>query len=253
MRNCLQEMVKCVQETYDGEVISDFMRELLCHFDSVKVINQLYECLFNFKVMIQHHRKFQTDVMFQANFDFMPKSLFCNVLKDKGHMACIGYEVCKTWTSIIPRSLISFWKPNDSFELFFFYGPHHFDCEMKWLICLLLQKYAHMPESSALEIAVGFLFSIKDQHQDPHVDYAHVALDRYREKSRHKKYDYDILPWSMDMPLTDGSMCLAFYGPKDNLSHIPAPVHVPLWSILFWHGDCLHAGSFADLLGRHGF
>mmetsp|Transcript_20959 Transcript_20959/g.44844 ORF Transcript_20959/g.44844 Transcript_20959/m.44844 type:complete len:432 (-) Transcript_20959:47-1342(-) len=121
------------------------------------------------------------------------------------------------------------------------------------------------PAAAAISLrddwSLGFLSTVLEHMQDPHVDYGHARLAQYRDMAGRRSRNRNgqlLLPWSFDMPLTEGGLRLAFYGiddPKDPLMLLETPVEmfVPPKHVMLWRGDCIHAGGLLDSLGRSGF
>ena len=55
----------------------------------------------------------------------------------------------------------------------------------------------------------GFLQTVIEKLQEPHIDERHRTLKMYKNKLRG---EYSIAPYSLDMPLTDDGMRLCLYG-----------------------------------------
>ena len=92
------------------------------------------------------------------------------------------------------------------------------------------------------EWSLGWLSTVLERMQDPHMDYEHALLGQYRVKAGRKSRNRDgdlLLPWSFDMPLTEGGMRLAFYGVDDPddpgmLLEVPVEMYVPPKHVLLW-------------------
>lgn len=111
------------------------------------------------------------------------------------------------------------------------------------------------------EWSLGWLSTVLERMQDPHVDYGHKRLSEYKTMSGKRslnKAGQPLLPWSFDMPLTQGGLRLAFYGIDDPqnpsaLLETPVEMYVPPKHVMLWRGDCVHAGGLLDGLGKSGF
>lgn len=79
------------------------------------------------------------------------------------------------------------------------------------------------------EWKLGWLSTVLETQQDPHLDYKHCQLNYWKKKSQ-------ILPWSFGMGMTEGGMRLAFYGSCDseNTPLVPVEMQVPWKSLLMW-------------------
>lgn len=92
------------------------------------------------------------------------------------------------------------------------------------------------------EWSLGWLSTVCEYMQDPHMDYGHVRLGQYRNMTgrRSRNINGDVLlPWSFDMPLTEGGLRLAFYGiddPSDPsmLLETPVEMFVPPKHVMLW-------------------
>lgn len=123
-------------------------------------------------------------------------------------------------------------------------------------ILILQAGYDPSQVSDPLSWVVGFLVSKGENLQDPHIDYRWSAITSAQRRSRNHRIDPDIFPWSLDWPLTDGGLRLAFYGP-DTAEGTGKPqasrmLHCPPGKALLWRGDAIHAGSLMDLYGQSG-
>ena len=107
--------------------------------------------------------------------------------------------------------------------------------KMGAVITELLAKYAGMERSFpvAENWKFSFLCTAEEALQEPHVDYKWDALRRHHKKAEGK------YPWSLDLPLTDGGLQLAVWGPDtgDDECHIPpnpTRIVVPHKKMILW-------------------
>ena len=87
-----------------------------------------------------------------------------------------------------------------------------------YLVDTALQIIAGKPQPLSTDNAIdlhdvvlygGFLKTVIEKLQEPHIDERHVTLKKYKQKLRG---EYSFAPYSLDMPLTDDGMRLCLYG-----------------------------------------
>ena len=103
---------------------------------------------------------------------------------------------------------------------------------------------------------IGLLLTKWQNLQDPHIDYQWSAIKMALKRQQKSKVEWDMFPWSLDWPLTDGGLRLAFYGPdkQEGTEHGSASelLNCPFGKALLWRGDAIHAGCLKDLYGGSG-
>jgi hypothetical protein len=238
-----------------SKAANDLRQQLTAKLGSPQVLLDLHSHLFCYTLKIDKHRDHETNVMFRANFDFIPDKIFHDP-NDHHHMANIylrQFEQGHGEINTMPQTGMMYGTPEKTFAPFHFHHSQEVSDGLKHLFQLLLAKYAGMDQDQALEMLVAFLYTRSEEKmQAPHFDYNLKTIDAYLNSPNSRGPNY--LPWSMDMPLNKDGMRLAFYGPYDErMNKTPTMVHVPFRKCLFWRADCLHAGGFADLNGGPGF
>ena len=87
-----------------------------------------------------------------------------------------------------------------------------------YLVDIAVQIVAGKPQPLSTNNAIdlqdvvlygGFLQTVIEKLQEPHIDERHRTLKMYKNKLRD---EYSIAPYSLDMPLTDDGMRLCLYG-----------------------------------------
>jgi hypothetical protein len=239
-----------------------------------QMILDLYDRIFDHRVKIKKHSDFP-DELFMVDLSFMPENFFYDDSHEymgRYYRACVAGD-----STIAPKMQTSHMRFCDIsgrdtgralHQDFTFPGGKRQTEYIHSIFSQLLEEYAGKPAWSEFECAVSFLFTLEERQQDPHVDYRHATMQRYQQlqsrdergRGRKRKSTEDEpkkpkdLPWSLDMPLQKGGLRLAFYGCDDGtVIETPEVMHVPFRHVLFWRGDCIHAGCLADLLGGHGF
>lgn len=128
------------------------------------------------------------------------------------------------------------------------------------VLCYFAGKDKNMPLDLLQD--AGFLYSVKDDPQEPHSDFKARVVSRYLEYINNSNLlnisnENLNLPYSMDMGLTHGGIRLQIFGIEDysvmHCNRVPLPLHVPLQSAAFWRADVIHGGCLWDLSYCGGF
>jgi hypothetical protein len=232
----------------------------------IVALEEIREAVFNTTIKFKIHSKFEPDTLLMIDFSFLPQDFFFS--QDHEQLSNIYYNL-KDPHSLVKdsektsslnglttiRGTLGFYDLGEaqstSFKL---HGPQEYTNLVKDVIRHFLVQFGGMPVSSELTWLLGFLYTYTQDPQDPHIDFCHKSMRRFREDYRNKSVS-SLLPWSMDMPLTRGGLKLQFYGPEDCLDQnkVSSVVEVPARHVLLWRGDCVHSGGLLDLDGQPGF
>jgi hypothetical protein len=112
-------------------------------------------------------------------------------------------------------------------------------------------------EMNLQNIKYGYLWTIREQLQPPHIDYEHNSI-RINLDKMEKKNARPYMPWSWDLPLNGDGLCLAAWGTqypqsdKEKLYEVPFRVNVKPLHVLLWRGDLVHGGCLNGPKGNSG-
>jgi hypothetical protein len=255
-KRCLEELNEAVRPTCPSGAIQNVIDSISAKLGHTETFIRLYDHLFDYELTIDKHRRFKTNVMFRANFDFVPEKVFHDPSDSKHrwnvYLARFEDGSCLGEVDRMSACDMRFATPAKLYAPLEFHLSQDISDGVQGLFKQLLVKYADMDPEDALAMIVGHLYTRSEHMQPPHIDYASTTLEAYVASVGGERREF--LPWSMDMPLTKGGMRLAFYGPYNaKMDPTPTMVHVPFRTSLFWRADCLHAGGFADIEGGPGF
>lgn len=160
-----------------------------------------------------------------------------------------------------------FWEQEkDSMNFRFGGHPSNTKALIKLIVRVLKEECGAVPETVDIDellvmlkenIKLGYLLTIREQLQSPHVDYEHgpicVNLDKMKRKGASTH-----MPWSWDLPINRVGLCLAAWGTEypqcdeEKLYSIPVQVEVPSMHVLLWRGDLIHGGCLNGPDGSPG-
>ena len=160
-----------------------------------------------------------------------------------------------------------FWEQEkDSMNFRFGGHPSNTKALIKLIVKVLKEECGAVPETVNIDelltmleenIKLGYLLTIWEQLQSPHVDYEHgpirINLDKMESKGASPH-----MPWSWDLPLNRAGLCLAAWGTEypqcdeEKLYAIPVRVEVPSMHVLLWRGDLIHGGCLNGPDGSPG-
>ncbi len=233
----------------------------------LRTVRDLHKKVFERKVKVERHKDFPPETLLRVSLDFIPKGWLslCDdknlspkyneymkegsggeVNSNRGTMSFVDYN------SVVPmekRSTGGFQLNNNKLQT---------DAFLSAIRGTIVEQAGVDSNQISTELSwsVGFLYTMEENVQDPHIDYTWSSIKDMKKRQNRMGMDKTIFPWSLDCPFDSGGLRLAFYGPEALEGHTSKEsatiLHCPLGKALLWRGDCVHAGSLYDLLGGGG-
>jgi len=236
------------------------------------------------KVFVFVCNRFLPRMLFKVDISFLPSDFFCcddkvtRTLHDLGIQTNEMYQTHLNFKEELRGNMMQTMKFEQESRTFdFLYGgpPYLTSFYFNVLLPGVLREVGNaIPNSvSDDEISIlfrdykrlGYLLTVKEKLQSPHVDIEHETIRITDSKLGRKGVVDKSMPWSFDLPQNQGGLRLAVWGteypqsPDEGLYATPLDINVHGKELLLWRGDLIHGGCLAGPSGelgalrQHGF